>query len=99
MWQHVKKITLTQNGWQVYRTLHSHFFGKDKVDAMRNNIISSLKMKIYQGDRKNFNFDKYCLAHAAEHNRHASLLEYDVAPLEDSMQIHYFEKGIKDPTS
>ena len=62
MWQHVKKFTATQNGRQVYRTLHSHFFGKDKVDTMRNDIISSLKSKIYQGDRKNFNFDKYCLA-------------------------------------
>ena len=34
----------------------------------------------------------------AEHNRHASLVEYDVAPLEESMKIHYFKEGIKDPT-
>jgi hypothetical protein len=75
VWQHVKKFTAIQNGREVYRTLHSHFFGKDKVDTMRNDIISSLKSKIYQGDRKNFNFDKYCLAHVAEHNRYASLVE------------------------
>jgi hypothetical protein len=98
VWQHVKKFTTTQDGRQVYRTLHSHFFGKDKVNTMVNDILSSLKSKIYQGDRKNFNFDKYCLAHVAEHNRHASLTEYDVAPLEESMKIHYFEEGIKDPT-
>jgi hypothetical protein len=64
---------------------------------MRNDIISSLKSKIYQGDRKNFNFDKYCLAHVAEHNRYASLVEYGVNPLEESMKILYFEDGIKDP--
>ena len=29
IWQHVKKFTTTQNGRQVCRTLHSHFFGKD----------------------------------------------------------------------
>jgi hypothetical protein len=98
VWQHVKKFTVTQNGRQVYRTLHSHFFGKDKVDTMRNDIISSLKAKIYQGDRKNFNFDKYCLAHVAEHNRYASLVEYGVNPLEESMKILYFEDGIKDPS-
>jgi hypothetical protein len=34
----------------------------------------------------------------AEHNRHASLVEYDIAPLKESMKIHYFEEGIKDPT-
>jgi hypothetical protein len=58
VWQNVKKFTATQDGRQVYGTLHSHFFGKDKVDTMRNVILSSLKSKIYQGYRKNFNFDK-----------------------------------------
>jgi len=98
VWQHVKKFTATQNGWQVYCTLHSYFFGKDKVDAMHNDIILSLKSKIYQGNHRNFNFDKYCLAHVAEHNRYASLVEYGVTPLEESMKILYFEDGIKDPT-
>jgi hypothetical protein len=98
VWQHVKKFTTTQDGRQVYRTLHSHFFGTDKVNTMVNDVLSSLKLKIYQGDRKNWNFDKYCLVHVAEHNRHTSLLEYGIAPLEKSMKIHYFEEGIKDPT-
>jgi hypothetical protein len=89
VWQHVKKFTATQDGRQMYCTLHSHFFGADKVNTMVNDILSSLKLKIYQGDRKNFNFDKYCLAHVAEHNRLTSLLEYDVAPLEESMKICY----------
>jgi hypothetical protein len=65
---------------------------------MVNDILLSLKLRIYQGDRKNWNFDKYCLAYAAEHNCHASLLEYGIAPLEESMKIHYFKEGIKDPT-
>ena len=94
----MKKFTATQNGRQVYCTLHSHFFGKDKVDTMRNDIILSLKSKIYQGDRRNFNFDKYCLAHVAEHNRYASLMEYGVNPLEESTKILDFEDVIKDPT-
>jgi hypothetical protein len=34
----------------------------------------------------------------AEHNRHTSLVEYNVAALEESMKIHYFEEGIKDST-
>jgi hypothetical protein len=65
---------------------------------MFNNILSSLKSKIYQGDHKNWNFDKYCLTHVAEHNCHTSLVEYDVDPLEESIKIYYFEEGIKDPT-
>jgi hypothetical protein len=98
IWQNVKKFTATQDGRRVYPTLHSHFFGKDKVNTMRNDIHSSLKSKIYQGDQKNFNFDKYCLLHVAEHNRYTSLVEYGVHPLEESMKILYFEDGINDPT-
>jgi len=98
IWQNVKKFTATQDGRRVYPTLHSHFFGKDKVNTMHNDIHSSLKSKIYQGDQKNFNFDKYCLLHVAEHNRYASLVEYGVHPLEESMKILYFEDGINDPT-
>ena len=47
VWQHVKKFTTTQDGRQVYRTLHSHFFGKDKVNTMVNDILLSLKSKVY----------------------------------------------------
>ena len=81
----------------MYRTLPSHFFGADKVNTMVINILLSLKSKICQGDHNNFNFDKYCLAHVEQHNSHASLVEYGVAALEESMKIHYFEEGIKDP--
>ena len=97
MWQHVKKFTVTQDGRQVYNTLHSHFFGADKVNTMVNDVLSSLKSKTYQGDRKNWTFDKYCLAHVEQHNRHAFLAEYGNTPLEESMKIHYFEEGIQDP--
>ncbi len=42
-------------------------------------------------------FDKYCTAHVDKHNRYAVLAKYGVAPLEESMKIHYFEDGISDP--
>jgi hypothetical protein len=32
-----------------------------------------------------------------QHNHHASLVEHGVAPLEESMKIHYFEVGIIAP--
>ena len=98
MWQHVKKFTATQIGRQVYRTLHSHFFGADKINTMYNNIITSLKAMYYNSDRKNFTSDKYCTAHVEQHNRHTSLADYNVTPLKESMRIHHFEKGIRDPT-
>ncbi len=81
----------------MFRTLH-HVFGADKMNTMYNGIITTLKEMFYSGDGKNFTYDKYCTVHVEQHNRHASLVDYNVTPLEESMKIHYFEKGIRDPT-
>ncbi len=43
MLQHVKKYPSMQNGHHVSRTLHTHFFGGDKVNTMYSNIITTVK--------------------------------------------------------
>ena len=95
-WQHVKKYSTTQNGRQVWRTLHTFFFGKDRVNTMYSEIIGNLKILTYKGDLKNWNFDKYCTSHVEQHNRLAALQEYGVQGIDENMKIHYFEEGIKD---
>jgi hypothetical protein len=98
MWQYVKKFANQQNGRQAWRTLHDHFFGGDKVNTMVADVLSTLKALHYSGDRKIFTFDKYCTAHVDQHNHHAALAEWNVAPIEENMKIHYFEDGISDPS-
>jgi hypothetical protein len=78
--------------------LHTHYFGGDKVDLMASNILTTLKNLHYSGDRTNFTFDKYCTAHAEQHNRHSALQEFGVKPLEERDKILHFQQGIKDPT-
>jgi hypothetical protein len=97
-WQHFKKFAAQQNGCQAWCTLHGHFFGGDKVSIMVSKILLTLKSLHYSGDHKNFTFDKYCTAHVDQHNCHAALSEWNVAPLEETMKIHYFEDGISDPS-
>ncbi len=96
VWQHVKKFAQQENGHQAWRTLHDHFFGRDKVNTMVADILSTLKSLHYSGDQKNVTFDKYCTAHVDQHNCHAFLAEWNVKPLEETMKIHYFEGGITD---
>ncbi len=95
-WQHVKKFAAQQNGRQPWRTLHNHCFGGDKVNIMCSDILLTLKSLHYSGDRKNFNFVKYYTAHLEQHNHHATLTEYGVTPLEETMKINYFDDGISD---
>jgi hypothetical protein len=97
-WHHVKKYADQQNGRQAWRTLHDHFFGGNKVQTQVADVLSTLKSLHYNGDRKNWNFDKFCTAHVEQHNRHAALAEYGVDPLQETLKIHYFEDGISDPS-
>ena len=92
----MKKYSTTQNGRQTWRTLHTFFFGGDRVTTMHSDIILTLKTLFYSGDRKNYNFDKYCTAHVEQHNRLTALLEFGVKDLNKAMKIHYSEEGIKD---
>jgi hypothetical protein len=80
-WQYVKKYANQQNGRQAWCTLQNHFFGGDKVNTMVADVFSTLKALHYGGDWRNFMFDKYCTAHFDQHNCHAALAKYDVAPL------------------
>ncbi len=68
VWQHVKNFHAMQNGWYVWCTLHNHFLGDDKVNTTYTDILSTLKSLYYNGDRKNYNFDKYCTTHMEQHN-------------------------------
>jgi hypothetical protein len=80
-WQHVKKYSTTQNGRQVWRTLHTFFFGGDRVSTMHTDIILTLKTLFYSGDCKDYTFDKYCTAHMEQHNQLSILLEFGVQGL------------------
>jgi hypothetical protein len=80
-WSHVKKFHKTMNGRQVYRTLHTHLLGGACVVSTGNAIVTKLQSFRYEGDCKNFNFDKYVNLHIEQHNQHADLQEYGVQPL------------------
>jgi hypothetical protein len=95
-WQQVKKFTAQQNGHQVWHTLHNHVFGGNIINIMYSNIHLTLKSLHCSGNCKNFKFNMYCTTHVEQHIRHAALTEFNMAPLEESMKIYYFEDGITD---
>jgi hypothetical protein len=63
---------------------------------MVSDILLTLKNLHHSGDRKSFDFDKYCTAYVMQHNCYAALANYVVTPLEKTMKIHYFEDVISD---
>jgi hypothetical protein len=97
-WSHVKKFSKTKNGRQVYQTLHTLLLGGQQVVSTRNTIVTKLQSFRYEGDCKNFNFDKYVNLHIEQHNQHADLQEYGVAPLAENLKTLWFQEGIRDPS-
>jgi hypothetical protein len=97
-WHHVKKFSKTKNGRQVYQTLHTLLFGGQQVVSTGNAICTMLESFRYEGDCKNFNFDKYVNLHVEQHNQHADLHEYGVAPLAKNLKTLWFQDGIRDPS-
>jgi hypothetical protein len=97
-WSHVRKFSKTKNGQQVYRTLHTLLLGRQQVVSTGNAIVTKLQSFRYEGDRKNLNFDKYVNLHIEQHNQHADLQEYGVAPLAENLKTLWFQEGIRDPS-
>ncbi len=60
--------------------------------------MTKLQSFRYKGDRKNFNFDRYVNLHVEQHNQHADLQEYGVAPLAKNLKTLWFRNGIRDPS-
>jgi hypothetical protein len=98
LWNHVKKFGKTKNGEQVYRTLHTLLLGGQGVVSTGSAIVTKLQSFRYEGDCKNFNLDKYMNLHVEQHNQHADLQEYEVAPLAENLKTLWFQDGIRDPS-
>jgi hypothetical protein len=97
-WHHVKKFSKTKNGQQVYRTLHTLLLGGQQVVSTGNAIYTKLQSFRYEGNCKNFNFDKYVNLHVEQHNQHADLQEYGVAPFAENLKTLWLQDGIRDPS-
>ncbi len=94
----MKRFSKTKNGQQVYPTLHTLLLGRQQVVLTGNAICTKLQSFRYEGDSKNFDFDKYVNLHVEQHNHHADLQEYGVAPLAESLKTLWFQDGIRDPS-
>ena len=86
----------TKNGRQAFRTLHAQLLGGPKAIASGAAILGQLQALKYEGDRRNFTFDKYVQLHMQQHNLHADLADYGVAPLSENLKILWFKEGITD---
>jgi hypothetical protein len=97
-WSQVKKFSKTKNGQRVYWTIPTLLLGGQHIVSTGSAIVTKLQSFRYEGDHKNFNFDKYVNLHVEQHNQHADLQEYRVVPLAENLKTLWFQDGIRDPS-
>jgi hypothetical protein len=99
-WQHVKKYQQAQAGQKTWRVLHAHFFGGEKATALYTQTLKRLSDLKYDGtsNPRNWNFDKYTIAHMSAHNTlHTLHMDYGVDAMPELLKIKYYQDGISDP--
>ena len=65
-------------------------------DCQRGSYTSTASGLKYEGDQRNFTFDKYVQLHMQQHNLKADLTDYGVRPLSENLTILWFKEGITD---
>jgi hypothetical protein len=70
-WTHAcSAAAKTKNGRKVFRVLHTHLLGSQQLVKSGSTIMTRLQSLQYNGDRRNFDFNKYVALHVAGHNDH-----------------------------
>ncbi len=96
-WTHARSaVAKTKNGRKAFRVLHAHLLGGQQLVTSGSAIMTRLQPLAYDGNRRNFDFNKYVALLVAGHNNHNDLGEYGAEPLTESLKILWFQKGITD---
>ena len=78
-WTHARSVAAkTKNGRKAFRVLHTHLLGGQQLVTSGSAIMTRLQSLQYEGDRRNFDFNKYIALHVAGHNNHDDLGAYGV---------------------
>ena len=96
-WTHARSdAAKTKNGRKAFRVFHTHLLGGQQLVTSGSAIMTRLQSLQYDGNRRNFDFNKYVAIHVAGHIDHNDLREYGIEPLTKSLKILWFQKGITD---
>jgi hypothetical protein len=83
----------TKNGRTAFRVLHTHLLGGQQLVTSGSAIMTRLQSFQYDGNRRNFGFNKYAALHVVGHNDHDDFGAYGVEPLTKSLKILWFQMG------
>ena len=75
--------------------MYAHYLGPNNVDHLSTSLTRTLQNLDYNGEKKNWNFDKYQAYHLEQNNISVGLEGHGYSGIDDHDKVRYFINGIK----
>ena len=94
-YNYIHNFARTKNGRGAWLSLRAHYEGDSFKDTYRERAFTQLQKTFYQGEKAQFNFEKYIHVHREAHRWLEEVGHNNGLGLDDSSKIQYFKQGIK----
>jgi len=91
-----KKFASSRNGRACFQELHRHILGQGNAHALGLSIMDKINATKYDGQTKNWNFDKYVAAHVDLHNQAEHLAPYGFNLVTGHVKVNAFTRNISE---
>ena len=92
---YIKPEQRLRDGRRAFWRLHDHYLGPNNVDNMATLAETKLQVTSYQGEKKNWNFEKYCRCHVNQHAILERLVEHGYSGIDERSKVRHLLEGIK----
>lgn len=96
-WTYVRSFQRAKDGRAAFKALHTHFLGANNVDTLSTNAWSKLNNTRYNGEKRNFTFERYVRIHTDQHAILKGLETHGHHTLDERSKVRLLMAGIKTP--
>jgi hypothetical protein len=82
----------------AYKLLYAHYLGPNNVDYMAGEAEKTLASSRYDGEKRNWGFEKYALLHLKQHQILEGLIPHGYNGIDPGSKVRHLNAGIKTNT-
>ena len=94
----IKTAKVRRDGRLAYKLLYAHYLGPNNVDYMAGEAEKTLASSRYDGEKRNWGFEKYALLHLKQHQILEGLIPHGYNGIDPGSKVRHLNAGIKTNT-
>ena len=91
----IKGAKKTRNGQLAYQLLYVHYLGPNNVGNMAGEAENVLSTTCYDGEKRQWNFEKYALMHLRQHLILKALVAHGYVGIDPGSKVCFLLAGIR----